>query len=323
MKALGGEPAAADPSPMDLQLFVTLWPSFPHFGRFAHDDRLVGIRLNSAMVGESAVADELDRAKRAGGTVPLHFDVKARQMRVENIHLNTDYLDMTLNHPIDVVTPVPVLFKAGEDCAVLDHLEEGGKRLIFQGGPRYSVKEGESICIRHPSLRVLGDMFTDAERRKIEKVKEFGLRRYFLSYVESQRDVDEFMELVGRDAEVHLKIENDRGLEFVASQYRKQPNTRLVAARGDLYVEIERPHEILAAVKLIIEKDPEACAASRLLLSVVGGSVPSCSDFSELAWLYDIGYRRMMLCDELCLKENLLATAVRAFDEFRMSYATR
>ncbi|MFM9718940.1 hypothetical protein, partial [Streptomyces galilaeus] len=60
--------------------------------------------------------------------------------------------------------------------------------------------------------------------------------------------------------------------------------------------------------------------ASRLMLSVLGGPVPSCADFSELAWLYDIGYRRVMLCDEICLREDLLGSAVRAVDEFRGYY---
>lgn len=77
----------------------------------------------------------------------------------------------------------------------------------------------------------------------------------------------------------------------------------------------------MAALKLIVEKDSEACVGSRLLLSVITEPVPSCADFLELAWLYDIGYRKMMLCDEICLKEGLLATAINAFESFREAYA--
>src|SRR3989344_9415457 len=141
-------------------------------------------------------------------------------------------------------------------------------------------------------------------------------------------------------------------MEFVANEFKKRDNLSLIAARGDLYLELDRPHQILEALRLIIEKDPEACAASRLMLSTLGNSnltvnnlrrraerdpagvlsakevltfieegesdpVPSCADFSELAWLYDIGYRRMMLCDELCLKEELLSVAVNVFESFR------
>jgi len=171
-------------------------------------------------------------------------------------------------------------------------------------------------------LQVTGPQFTEVELEKIAMVRQAGFRRYFLSYVESQRDVDEFASLVGSDAEIWLKIENQKGLDYVAREFKKRPNLVLVAARGDLYVEIERPHEILAALKLIIEKDPEACVGSRILLSVVHDSVPSCADFLELAWLSDIGYRRMMLCDELCLDEDMLATAINAYDSFRQSYVS-
>jgi len=56
------------------------------------------------------------------------------------------------------------------------------------------------------------------------------------------------------------------------------------------------------------------------MLSVIHEPVPSCADFLEMAWLYDIGYRSMMLCDELCLKEDLLATAINACQSFREHY---
>lgn len=305
----------------DLQLMVTLWPSFPHFPKFAADPRLRGIRLNSAMMAPTELTKELELAAAPEVEVPLWFDVKGRQMRVAEVIPDDDHLDLRLNHPIFVRTPATVLFKAGADAARLDRLEEGGRRLVFQGGPHYLVREGESLHIRHPSLEIRGPLFTDAELEKIAMVRAAGCRRWFLSYVEEAADVDRFLELVGRDAEVMLKIESPRGLDYVARDFVKRENLTLVAARGDLYVELERPHEILAATKLIVERDPEACVGSRILLSTIQSGVPECADFSELAWLYDIGYRSMMLCDEICLKEKLLARAVNAFDAFRQAYA--
>jgi len=185
------------------------------------------------------------------------------------------------------------------------------------------VKEGESLHIRDENLVVSGPQFVPVELEKIEKVKAAGFTNWFLSYVENQRDVDEFRELVGDDAVVNLKIENKAGLQYVANTFKKTDNTNLVAARGDLYVEVDRPHEILAAVKMIIDKDPDAVVGSRILLSVITDPVPSCADFHELAWLADIGYKNMMLCDELCLKEDLLARAVNVFESFRQSYETK
>ena len=317
MSRLGHKPTVALPN-LDLQLMVTLWPSFTHFARFADDKRLAGIRLNSAMMTQADLDKELPLAK---ATVPLFFDIKGRQMRVAEVLDNGGHhLDIRLNHPIRVKTPTEVLFKAGADWAVLHHLEEDGKRLVFQGGPQYNVLPGESLHIRHPSLEVTGSIFTDLERTKIETVKKAGFKRWFLSYVEKQSDVDEFRELVGHNDEIWLKIESKKGLEYVATKFVKKPDLTLVTARGDLYVELERPHEILQAVKLIIEKDREACLGSRLLLSVISDPVPSCADWHELAWLYDIGYRRLMLCDELCLRGELLSTAVNAFSAFKSAY---
>ena len=309
----------------DLKLTVTLWPSMPHFEKFSSDTRLTGgIRLNSAMIDNAELDTELQILPDLDVRVPLYFDVKGQQLRVESVEPNPDNLVMTLNHPIwvDLHKPLPVLFKSGNDHAELVRIDKGGKRLIFNGGPHFMVNPGESIHIRHPSLRVLGQTFTEIEKLKIEKVRKFGFKKYYLSYVENQRMVDEFEELIGPDCEIMLKIENQRGLNFVRNEFQKRDNLKLVAARGDLFIELFKPHQILNAVKLIIDKDPEAVVGSRILLSIIKEPVPSCADLSELAWLYDIGYRNMLLCDELCLKEELLGVAVNVFEAFRDSYAS-
>ena len=309
----------------DINLSVTLWPSdeFPHFLRFATDPRVALVRLNSAMMD----CDELDSAldmvahvSARNSLVPLYFDVKGRQLRITEVIPNDNFLEIRLNHPITVDTPTPVLFKAGADVALLQEVCDDGYHLKFLDGPKYKVKAGESIHIRDASLVVGGDQFTALELEKIDKTRKAGFKNYFLSYVECQKDVDEFIELVGEDCEIKLKIENKKGLAYVRNEFKKTPNVSLVTARGDLYVELDKPHQILEACKLIVNRDPSAIVGSRMLLSTIQEAVPSCADFSELAWLYDIGYRNFMLCDELCLKEPLLARAVGAFDAFRKSY---
>lgn len=303
---------------MSTELSVTLWPSFPHFSQFYRDPRISGIRLNSAMMSNPELDKELEIVKSLSKD-RLFFDIKGRQPRVVEIYPNKDHLDLKLNHPIEVKTPCVVLFKAGADFAILDHLEAGGQRLVFRGGPKYKVNPGESLHVREKDFKILGDLFTPEEIKKIEKVRKAGFKKYFLSYVESNQDVDQFLELVGRDTEIWLKIENENGLRYVADDFKKQDNLVLVAARGDLFVEIDKPHDIIQALKLIIERDPTACVGSRILLSVINDPVPSCADLLEIAWLHNVGYRRMMLCDELCLKENLLATAVSVFDTIKDS----
>jgi pyruvate kinase len=253
--------------------------------------------------------------------VPLYFDVKGRQLRITEVFKNPNYLDIRLNHPIQVDTPTPVLFKAGADVALLKSVSEDGYRLEFLGGPTYNVNAGESIHIRDESLIVGGDQFTETELQKIEKVTKAGFKHYFLSYVECQKDVDEFRSMVGDDSVINLKIENKKGMDYVRNEFVKRANLNLCAARGDLYVELDKPHEILEAVRTIVYADPDAIVGSRILLSTIHDAVPSCADWHELAWLYDIGYRNFMLCDELCLQDKLLSRACNAFDAFKNSYS--
>jgi len=261
---------------------------------------------------------EVDRS-----TVPLWFDIKAMQLRIREVICDhhCDHLEFVANRPVAVETPCPVWFKAGEDCGKCVEIKDG-THFIFEGGPRYEVRKGESFHIRSPELAVGGPVFLDYEIEKIQKVVGMGFSRFYLSYVYDQKHVDEFRELVGQDAEVILKIENKWGLDWVADHWKPQHNVHLAAARGDLYIEIDYPHQILKACKLIIEKDPGAYVGSRMLLSLVNQPTPSCADFSDLGWLYEIGYRNFLLCDELCLQENLLARAVNVFDAFRREVTT-
>lgn len=312
--------------PRNLELLVTLSPSMPHFARFAQDTRLDGIRVNSAMIYAHEMEDELNAAKAVRNSVPLYFDLKGRQLRIRKVIPFADHVELELNHRISVACPTPVLFKAGEDYALLLEIKDPGKgqpqRLVFEPGkPKNNLKEGESLCIRHPTFRVVDQAFPSYEVERIKKVASYGWTRYVLSYVESQRDIDEFRQYVGKDVEIVAKIESRRGLDWVANGYKPQDNVRLLTARGDLYVEVNRPHEMLEAQRLIIEKDPQAIVGSRILLSLCHRNVPDAVDFSELAWLYDIGYRTMMLCDDLCIKEDTLARAINAFDAFRSDYA--
>ena len=306
----------------DFQLMVTLWPSFKHFSLFANDSRLAGVRLNSAMMSGAELDTELEIVRNLRPLVPLFYDIKGRQLRVAEVIPNPNYLEFRLNHAIEVATPTPVLFKAGADVGLLTRVEENGLRLIFEGGnPHYKVIAGESLHIRDKSLVVHGPIFTDAELQKIEKVKAAGFKRWYLSYVEDQTDVDQFQDLVGKDSLIYLKIESLRGLQFVAKQFKKKPNLVLAAACGDLYVEVDRPHDILSALQLIVSADPEAQAGSRMLLSVVTDPVPSLADLAHLAALRYMGYGSGLLCDELCLKGPLLETAVNVFDSFRQSFS--
>ncbi len=299
----------------ELELYCTLLPSMGHFGRFARDPRMTGIRLNTPMLSAEELQHEFTLMQALPETVrkKLFFDVKGRQLRTLQSENHGDHLELVINHPVEAPHGTLVLFKAGGDFALLDAVKDDGLRLVFQGGPKYFVKPGESFHIISEEFVQHGELFNEWETTRIEAAKAAGFTRFLLSYTESQRDVDQFLELVGADAEVWLKIENERGLRFVSEEFVPRDNLTLMAARGDLYVEMQRKHDILSALQLILSKDPNAVAGSRILLSVVQEPEPSCADLSELAWLREIGYRRYMLCDELCLHEDMLALAVNVF----------
>ena len=308
-----------------IKLLVTLSPSMPHFHRFSTDKRIDGIRINSAMMELDELDNEFKAVASSNHTVPLWYDIKGRQLRIREVHPNGDHVELVMNHRIEVQTPTVVLFKGGEDSAILEGFREkdGRQQLVFKpGAPKFNLKSGESICIRDKSFRIKGSTFPDYEIEKIKRVVKSGLfAKYVLSYVESNQDIEQFRQFVGPDAEIMAKIENPRGLNYVMQEFKPEPNLSLMAARGDLYIEVQRPHDILAAQRVIIRADPHACVGSRILLSCVNKAVPDAVDFSELAWLYDIGYRSMMLCDDLCIKEDRLSRAVNAFHEFRSIYA--
>jgi hypothetical protein len=329
------------------RLLVTLAPSFPHFDDFADDDRLAGIRLNSAMMTVEELDNELALAQSK--SVPVWFDVKGRQLRVAEAVPNEEWCVLRMNHPISVPTPCEVLFKAGEDSGLLADISEDGHLLTFKGNPQFEVYPGESIHIRHPDFVVGGPDydFFGYEKEKIAKAKAAGVTRWFLSYVESQTDVDAFRALIGPDDDLLLKIESKRGLEYVRNVFVPDEHTHLVAACGDLFVEVDQPHDILNGVRLILDRDPDAIVGSRMLLSMVNkpiptwlrkllvtdrelglkyldaigpNGVPSLADLGQLGWLRDLGYKRFMLCDELCLDGDLLGQAVSVFEAFRNDY---
>ena len=321
----------------DLQLFVTLSPSMPHFPRFAVEDRLAGIRINSAQMFTNEMDNEIAKASAVKNPIPLWFDIKGKQLRIDQVFDCDDHLEITINHPISVHLPATVWFKSEKDHATLIAIKDNGSRLIFDGGPQFLVKEGESFHILDKSLVVGGVTFTRKEKEKIAKVRKAGFTHYCQSYVQCQRDVDEMRELIGKDSKLVLKIEDEKGLKYAATEFKPTTGVHLMAARGDLYVEISPPHRILDALKTVIKADPGAWVGSRFLLSIcrpiVHGdtvevengqvcyeAVPDCADLCEMAWLHDIGYRRFLLCDELCMREDWLSRCVNILDAFRTSY---
>ena len=79
-------------------------------------------------------------------------------------------------------------------------------------------------------------------------------------------------------------------------------------------MEVPRPHQVVSALKTVIEADPEAVVASRIFDSLAWQPVPVSADISDVAFLLEIGYRRFMLGDQVCLKRDTVMEALNLLE---------
>ncbi len=300
-----------------LRAIVTAPPYAPYLEEVARHPIVAGLRLNTVMPVRDGVAEVLERLSALG--VPLWVDLKGRQLRVREAAI-PPYTAVRLSHRISVDTPVDAYFSDGTVRVRVAAVDQD--RLIVDGTLRRLVGPGESVNIMHPSLRVEGTL-TDTDIHYLEAMREIGLDRVMLSYVQSVDDVREVRRLLP-GADIMLKIESRRGLEFVRREGSR--HGRLVAARGDLFVEVGRPHRIVGALRQIIAADPDAVVASRLFESLADGPVPSSADIVDAAFLLSLGYRTFLLGDAVCFdRETVLEVLnlLQAMAEDEMSRTER
>jgi pyruvate kinase len=170
-----------------------------------------------------------------------------------------------------------------------------------------------SVNILDPTLRVKGYL-TERDRAYIAAGRAVGVHNYMLSFVEESSDVEDVLAL-DPQARILAKIESEKGLAWVAKDYpRYAGRVHLMAARGDLYLELKQPGQILNATRDILKADGEAVAASRILSSLRRESKPACEEVSDIAWLAALGYRTLLLGDELSFQEKTLLRAVAALE---------
>lgn len=205
--------------------------------------------------------------------------------------------------------PVPCLFRDGTDRALIVEVIDGNK-LIMLNGPKRVVGGGEGINIIHPSLEIEGYL-TDLDKEYIKECKKLGIHTYMLSFVEQDSDVNDVLAL-DPEAIIAAKIESKKGLDWVkSSKLVKSGKVRLMAARGDLFIQLsaERPDLIVDAMHTIADADPTAIAASRLLSSLDKGA-PNCADLFDIDSLLNMGYRTFMIGDDICFDGNVLLLAL-------------
>jgi len=290
---------------MNVRAIVTAPPYAAFLDEVAAHPLVCGFRLNTVMPLRSGPVEAIRRLQAFGQ--PLWIDLKGRQLRVVGAAI-PPYTEVRLSHPIRVRTPVDAYFSDGYERVRVMAVD--GDRIILEDGPRRLVGPGESVNIVHPSLEIEGTL-TGTDRAYLAAMRDMGLNRLMISYVESPSDVDEVRALLP-EAEIMLKIESQRGLVF-ARQYGASLG-RLMAARGDLYVEILRPHRIVGALRDIVNADPEAVVASRILESLAHNAIPDSADIGDLAFLLSLGYRTFMLGDAVCFQRDAVLAALNLLE---------
>lgn len=282
---------------------VTVPPYAPYLHEIAAHPATCGLRLNTVMPVKEPLEALLRRLADAARGKPLWVDLKGRQLRIAEPGM-PPYTEVRLSHRISVKPPVTVYFQNGETSATLAEVD--GDRLLFLDGPRTRdgrrrpVGPGESVNIIDPTLSIEGYL-TPLDERYLEAGVRAGVHTYMASFVEGDADLNAILAL-DPAARLVAKIESPKGMTYVREVY--QGGARLMAARGDLYIEVARPHHILDATETIIRKDPNAIAASRILESLADSYEPSCADLSDVAYLLKCGYRTLMLGDDVCLSRD-------------------
>lgn len=246
----------------------------------------------------------------------LWIDLKCRELRIiKTTELTKNNNILELNHKIRVQTPTLLYYNEGNNFLKIDKVIDGNKLQIhipenFPDNFRVTFGKGAPLNIPHNSL-VVEDYLTVQDKKFVEAARKLGIHNYLLSFVEQKEDIFELLKL-DPEAKIIAKIESMKGLEFVEYNYEEvKEHVRLMAARGDLYVELEMPHQILNALAKIIKADKNAIAASRILESALNlEKPPNCTDISDLGLLLKMGYRSFLLGDQVCENENALKSAL-------------
>ena len=292
---------------------VTMPPYAPFIGDVVKHPLVKGLRINTVMPTKGSLEDTLKRLQDQVQDKDLWIDLKCRQLRVKTFGV-PPFTEIELTHNISVDTPITAYFSDGREHATV--LAVDGNRLIMQEGPQRVIGPGESINIPHYSLKIDG-FLTETDQKYLEIGKKIGLKNYMLSFVESKDDITTFQKLYP-EANIVAKIESHKGLDYVTNDWHNE--SRLMGARGDLYVELKKPHQIIRAMQDIIIKDPNAIAASRILGSFSQSLEPSCADIGDVDSLIRMGYKTIMLGDDICQRRESVLSALNLLYELNQQY---
>jgi len=255
---------------------------------------------------------------------PLYVDLKGRQLRVVE-WATLPFGPIVLNHRIRVELPAKVFFR-GDDCCNLKEVVDG-RKLYVDPLPKHPVGRGQAVNVVGKNLEI-DSFFTDNDYDYIKAAVDLGIVRFMLSFVEDMDYIVAFEELLKRysgnggslECETVLKIESRAGVEFVRNANDNLLSEyQLMAARDDLMIQIGIL-KMVEAIKVIIERDPNAICASRLLLGLEQDGSVTMADISDLQLMQSMGYKRFMFSDGV--SRNHFKEAIRFWKKYASVYPT-
>lgn len=265
------------------------------------------VRFNTGVQTPYTVEETLDILKNLSIKYNkiLWIDLKGRQLRVTK-WANPLYSCIEISHRIEVLYPAEVYFRNG-DRVNITHIKDGNK-LFVDPLPRTALGAGQSVNIIARDINIEGYL-TDKDKRYLTVCKTMGINHIMASFVEKFDDLSQILHILP-DAIIVSKIESLKGIDFISNY--KVPN--LMAARDDLYLQCGENYSMMNYLKTIISKDNNAICASKIFTSLEKRETIDFADFTDLELMYIMGYRRFMLCDNVC--NYRFTEAIKAWEEF-------
>ena len=281
-------------------MIATLPPYVDHRRAIIEHPLVDELRFNTISPLAESRREMVARLARETTGKRLWLDLKGRQLRITKFAY-LPYAFVSLSRRIRVKLPVDVHFR---DCVSRAVELVDGDKLILSRRPVRVVGDGEPVNILDESLEIEGYL-TDSDREYIAAAVEVGVHDYMLSFVERADDIADVIAL-DPAARIAAKIESRRGLA-----YAKGADVHLVAARDDLFVQLgDDKRAYVPALEAIVRTDPAAIVASHILGSLESGPNVSSADIADVELLLRLGYRKLMLSDTLCFREDAFRSAM-------------
>lgn len=265
------------------------------------------VRFNTGVQTAYSIEETLDILKNLSikYNKKLWIDIKGRQLRVTK-WADPLYSCIEISHRVQVLYPAQIYFRNG-DRVNITHIKDGNK-LFVDPLPRQALGAGQSVNILAKDIEIDGYL-TEKDKQYLRVCQKMDLNYIMASFVETFDDLAQILQILP-NAQIVSKIESLKGMSFI-TQYNV-PN--LMAARDDLYLQSGQTYSMLNHLKTIISRDSGAICASKIFLSLEKRETVDLADFADLELMYSMGYRKFMLCDNIC--NYSFAKAIQAWEEF-------